>query len=136
MKTKLKVLTTALLLCVSEAGHAGPVAPLTTFAAGTQAKASEVNGNFNAVKTAVDDNAGRIGALESGINFGVGSANTLLGAGNLTMTGSDNSASGRFAFVSNRTGGANTVNASSALPSNTTRKRKKHTGLPPLPTRQ
>jgi len=63
MKTKLKVLTTALLLCVSEAGHAGPVGPLTTFTAGTQAKAAEVNGNFNAVRTAVDDNAGRIGAL-------------------------------------------------------------------------
>jgi len=121
MKTNLKFLAIAALSAwVIEAGHAGPVAPLTTFAAGTQAKASEVNGNFNAVKTAVDDNAGRIGALESGINFGVGSANTLLGAGNLTMTGSDNTASGRFAFVSNTTGGANTVSGYSALPSNTT----------------
>jgi len=134
MKTKLKVLTTALLLCVSEAGHAGPVGPLTTFTAGTQAKAAEVNGNFNAVRTAVDDNAGRIGALESGAaspsvtgnitlvpstptagnilkgtapfihNFGTG--NTFIGvnAGNFTMTGD----------------GANTASGFQALQANTT----------------
>ena len=134
MKTKLKVLTTALLLCVSEAGHAGPVGPLTTFTAGTQAKAVEVNGNFNAVRTAVDDNAGRIGALESGAaspsvtgnitlvpstptagnilkgtapfihNFGTG--NTFIGvnAGNFTMTGD----------------GANTASGFQALQANTT----------------
>ncbi len=47
--------------------RAGSVSGLTTFTAGTPAKASEVNGNFSAVKTAVDDNASRIAALESAV---------------------------------------------------------------------
>lgn len=58
----------------AQTGHAGPVGPLTTFTAGTTAKASEVNGNFGAVQTAVDDNDSRVATLE-GIN-----AATRLGA--------------------------------------------------------
>src|SRR5207247_9422258 len=54
-----------LFVWVSEAGHAGPVAPLTSFTAGTPAKASEVNGNFSAVSAAVNDNASRITTLET-----------------------------------------------------------------------
>jgi hypothetical protein len=42
---------------------AGTVNGLTTFTAGTPAKAAEVNGNFTAVKAAVDDNQAQITAL-------------------------------------------------------------------------
>jgi len=38
-----------------------------SFTAGTAAIAAEVNGNFDAVKSAVDDNDSRLNALESGI---------------------------------------------------------------------
>jgi len=51
----------------SGALHAGPVGPLTTFSANTTAKASEVNGNFTAVKSAVDDNDGRIASNAAGV---------------------------------------------------------------------
>src|SRR6266852_4371997 len=71
MKTILKVLASAMLfLLVSEAGHAGPVGPLTTFTAGTPARASEVNGNFSAVSTAVNANDGRITTLETTVTGG------------------------------------------------------------------
>lgn len=43
---------------------AGVVTGLTTFNNGSVADAAAVNTNFTAVKTAVDDNAGRIAALE------------------------------------------------------------------------
>jgi len=59
---------TALALGVVLAGphaHSAPVGELTTFEAGTPASAAQVNGNFSAVRTAVDDNAGRIGSLEA-----------------------------------------------------------------------
>jgi hypothetical protein len=152
MKANLKVLAAALLaLCLAErVGHAGPVEPLTTFTAGTSAKASEVNGNFNKVKTAVDDNAARVGALESGAaspnvtgnitlapstatagnilkgtqpflhNFGVDNTFIGVGAGNFTMTGIENTASGWSALRSNTTGGGNTASGWSALQNNTT----------------
>jgi hypothetical protein len=44
---------------------ADPVTGLTTFTAGTPARATEVNGNFTAVKTAVDDNFQRITAMQT-----------------------------------------------------------------------
>jgi hypothetical protein len=52
---------------VLSGANAGEVTGLTTFTTGTPAKAAEVNGNFNAVKTAVDDNHARINALQTGI---------------------------------------------------------------------
>jgi hypothetical protein len=48
-------------------GIAGTVTGLTTFTANTPARASEVNGNFTAVKTAVDDNQAQITALNARI---------------------------------------------------------------------
>jgi len=61
LQTELLVLVGALALAHS--AMSGPVSGLTDFTAGTPARASEVNGNFAAVKTAVDDNDSRIGTL-------------------------------------------------------------------------
>ncbi len=52
----------ALLLPLS--ASAAEVTGLNTFSAGSPARASEVNANFDEVKTAVDDNHARITALE------------------------------------------------------------------------
>lgn len=135
-----------LLALASSAVFAGPVGTLTDFTAGTQAKAAEVNGNFTTVSAAVNDNNARISTLETAVtggnivlvpstattgnimkgtspflhNFGLG--NTFLGvdAGNFTMTGYNNTASGRLAFTSNTTGTDNTASGVNALRSNTT----------------
>jgi len=45
--------------------YADPVGTLTSFSSGTPAVASEVNGNFTTVSTAVNDNDARIVALEA-----------------------------------------------------------------------
>ncbi|MES1987411.1 MAG: hypothetical protein V4440_05145 [Pseudomonadota bacterium] len=47
--------------------YAGNVVGLKSFTAGTPALASEVNGNFNAVKSAVDDNNARLAVVESSL---------------------------------------------------------------------
>jgi len=150
MKTNLRILWLAVLfaLCFGgRVGHAGPVGPLTTFNSGTPALASEVNGNFSAVKTAVDDNAARITTLQTTVtpagnivlvpstastgnilkgttpfihNFGL--ANTFIGvnAGNFTMTGDSNTAFGASALTSNTSGINNAAAGFVALFSNTT----------------
>lgn len=51
-----------------QSATAGEVANLVTFMPGTPARAAEVNGNFAAVKAAVDDNHARIGTLQSGVS--------------------------------------------------------------------
>jgi hypothetical protein len=84
MKASL-VLWPGLFLAVSLAAHAGPVGPLKSFSSGTRAIASEVNGNFDAVSTAVNDNDSRVSTLE-GVNA-AGRLTTLEGvnaAGRLT----------------------------------------------------
>jgi len=146
MKANPKILWMAALFAWVGEGHAGPVGPLTTFTSGTPAKASEVNANFSAVKTAVDDNASRITTLQSTVtpagnivlvpstasagnilkgttpfihNFGVD--NTFIGvnAGNFTMTGLNNTASGAFALNSNTSGDSNSASGAGALFFNT-----------------
>jgi hypothetical protein len=65
---KLNVLRIAVSLAlVSSAGAvlAGSVTGLTSFTTGTPAKATEVNDNFTAVKTAVDDNYSRVTAVQN-----------------------------------------------------------------------
>lgn len=61
MRTKITILAIA-AICSINMASAGDVTGLTTFTSGTPAVASEVNENFNAVKTAVDDNNSRITA--------------------------------------------------------------------------
>ncbi len=71
------VVSLAVLAALGGTARAGSVSGLTTFTAGTPAKASEVNGNFAALKTAVDDNASRIAALESAVAALQGTVATL-----------------------------------------------------------
>ena len=59
-KSLLNLTFMALLATASNAALATDVTGLTTFTSGTPAVAAEVNDNFTAVKTAVDDNDGRI----------------------------------------------------------------------------
>jgi len=125
---------------------AGSVNGLTTFSANTTASATEVNNNFTAVKTAVDDNDGRVTAVESVVSGGnivlptstavtgnirknanrflhnYGSNNTFLGinAGNFSLSGTNNTGLGRFVLSTLTSGDYNTALGSSALAANTT----------------
>src|SRR3569832_1356755 len=63
-----KILAGAIWVLCAQSVYAGQVYNLTTFTPNTPAKAAEVNGNFGAVKSAVDDNAARITASTSTIN--------------------------------------------------------------------
>jgi hypothetical protein len=148
-KSILKAIISAAILATAQVSLAGEVTGLTSFSAGTPARASEVNGNFTAVKTAVDNNHARIVTLETNAaspsisgnitlvpstaatgnilkgtapflhNFGTD--NTFLGenAGNFTMTGVNNTASGVEALSSNTTGDNNTASGVNALFNNT-----------------
>lgn len=58
---------------VTTSSFAGEVVVPNEFAAGTRAVAADVNANFNAVETAINDNNSRIASLESGLaNAGLG----------------------------------------------------------------
>jgi hypothetical protein len=144
MKANLKALAAALLaVCLgAQTGHAGPVGPLTTFTTGTTAKAAEANGNFSAVKTAVDDNHSRIGTLE-GVNATsrlTTLETTVTPAGNIVLVpstatagnvlkgiapfihnfGTENTFIGVNAGNFTMTGNTNTAGGVNALSSNTT----------------
>lgn len=74
----LKSLFAALTLVATfSAAQAAPVGPLTTFAAGTPAKASEVNTNFGALRTTVNANDARIDALEAQLQKTLGFAHVV-----------------------------------------------------------
>jgi tail collar domain len=63
MKSKIAFsagLTGGVLVALSATLVAGQVTGLITFVSGTAAKAADVNANFTAVKTAVDDNAAKL----------------------------------------------------------------------------
>jgi hypothetical protein len=69
MKIQLTILFVAMVFSLGVA-TASEVTGLTTFTSGTPAKASEVNDNFSAVKTAVDDNAANIATnAAEGVRF-------------------------------------------------------------------
>ena len=61
----------------STSAAAGALTIPHTFAADTTAVAAEVNANFDSVKTAVDDNAGRVAALEVMVTALQNTINTL-----------------------------------------------------------
>lgn len=67
MNPRIKLAAMTALILMAHHANAGEVTNLTTFTAGTPAKAAEVNANFNAVKTAVDDNNSQIGDHEARI---------------------------------------------------------------------
>jgi hypothetical protein len=68
MKKTHTYLFCAIVMLMTGQVWAGSVATLNTFSSGTPAKASEVNQNFAAVKSAVDDNNGRVMANASAIS--------------------------------------------------------------------
>lgn len=59
-----KLILAILAACSFGVATAGEVSGLTSFSSGSKAVASEVNGNFNAVKAAVDNNNSRLGTVE------------------------------------------------------------------------
>lgn len=70
------LVVTSLMATISIAGN---VTLPHTFVAGTPAKAAEVNGNFEAVKTAVDNNFSLIGALQTAVTTLQSTVGTLTG---------------------------------------------------------
>jgi len=135
------------LTLAATTARAGTVTIPNTFSANTTARASEVNDNFSAVKTAVDDNDSRITALQSSpsitgnlvlptssdANTGVimkGSNpflhdyghydNTFLGglSGNFSLTGYGNIGSGYATLHSNTSGVDNAAFGAYSLMSN------------------
>lgn len=59
------ILSAIALGMVVSAAQAAPVGPLTTFTAGTPAKASEVNGNFTTIVNTVNANDSRLSTVET-----------------------------------------------------------------------
>ncbi len=82
----------------STLSFAGEVGSTTTFASGTPALASEVNGNFTALISAINDNATRIAALEAaapdnsvaGSTYQVHTINSSVAAGSGANGGPNN----------------------------------------------
>jgi len=59
------ILSAIVLGIVASAAQAAPVGPLTTFSAGTPAKASQVNGNFTTIVNTVNANDTRLTTVET-----------------------------------------------------------------------
>lgn len=77
----------ALLLMMSSAAFSGPLDVPNEFEAGTQTSAADMNANFSAVETAVNDNDVRISAMETATDpvFQGYSAAVLFGDAGLTQ---------------------------------------------------
>jgi hypothetical protein len=77
----------------SSAALAGPLTVTNTFSPNTTAKASEVNQNFTDVKSAVDDNDGRITTNASGISTNTGNITSNTSAISTNVSGISGNAS-------------------------------------------
>lgn len=66
MKKPILIMLSVSMLLAVQASAAGEVTGLTSFSAGTPARASEVNANFDAVEAAVDNNHARLTSVEAG----------------------------------------------------------------------
>jgi hypothetical protein len=92
--------TTLIVLAVQAitlplAMYAGSVGSLTTFANGTVADADQVNANFAAVQTAVDDNDARIPDFSEGTGMvRIGDVQICWGTHSVTVGGNTNNATG------------------------------------------
>jgi trimeric autotransporter adhesin len=84
MKTFITAVIVNLSLIAMPTAFAGEVVGLNSFTAGTPARAANVNDNFTAVKTAVDDNHARIALLETA-NTALAAANAALQTDNTTL---------------------------------------------------
>jgi hypothetical protein len=62
-----RVALAATLIAVPVVAFAAPLTVPNTFSSGNVISSSEMNGNFDAVKTAIDDNDARIGAIEAAV---------------------------------------------------------------------
>lgn len=84
----MKSICTAILFSLSilalPTAFAGQITGLNSFTAGTPARAANMNDNFTAVKTAVDDNHARITSLETA-NTALAAANAALQTDNTTL---------------------------------------------------
>jgi hypothetical protein len=76
-RTGLALTSMLVLLAIPLAVAAGTLTLPNTFLNGTIADANQVNANFDAVKTEVDDNDGRITTLETNINASTINSGTL-----------------------------------------------------------
>lgn len=103
MKTIYALVSSSILIFTSTCAVAGSVTGLTTFSANTTARASEVNDNFTAVKTAVDDNDSRINTNTSDI--GANASDISTNASNI---------SGNTANITTNASAISTLQANSA----------------------
>jgi hypothetical protein len=101
----------ALLLMISSAALSGPLDVPNEFEAGTQTSAADMNANFSAVETAVNDNDVRISAMETASDpIFQGYSNQVL-FGNAGVTQMVEACDGRFSGskICNTTEFANSV---------------------------
>ena len=103
------VLAAIVFTAIAPAGQAGPVGPLTTFTAGTPAKASDVNANFTTIVNTVNANDTRLTTVETNKqnavtgNCPAGSAIRVI-APNGTVTCQNSGGAVGFASVAGITG--------------------------------
>ncbi len=71
------VLIGSVLFAITASVQAGSISGLTSFTANTTARASEVNGNFTTVQTAVNDNDSRLTTVEGTVGANTSNITTL-----------------------------------------------------------
>jgi len=110
MKTIYALVSSSILIFTSTCAVAGSVTGLTTFSANTTARASEVNDNFTAVKSAVDDNDSRINTNTSDISTNASD----IGANASDISTNVSNISGNTADITTNASAISTLQANSA----------------------